>query len=441
MLKILLFFVMSAMMITANDGGKIFPYKYENYLLDNGLKAILIPMKGSGIIAYYSVVRTGSRDEWEPGKSGFAHFFEHMMFRGTEKFPADMYDSIVTSIGADANAYTSSDLTVYHMKFASDDLETVISIESDRFQFLRYTLEQFQTEAGAVYGEYRKNRTNPWSVVFEEMADLAYDKHTYKHTTMGFERDIKDMPNQYEYSLSFYNRYYRPSNVVLVLAGDFETDKAKALITKYYGNWKPGYVAPQIETEPEQKAFRKKEVQYEGKSLPLILLSYKSDAFSAKNKNLLSTIYFAELAFGSTSDLYKKLVLNEQKVQFIGASPAENRDPGMFDIYSMIKDEKDVDYVLAEIEKTIQQFKDQPVDETRLNNLKKRNKYSFIMGLDNPNSVASALPQLITVTGGIEVIDEMYSELEKLTPADIQNAVKHYFTKERSNLIILKGSK
>ncbi|MCC6549270.1 MAG: insulinase family protein [Ignavibacteriaceae bacterium] len=441
MIKVLFFLIVSSIMVSAGDNGKIFPYKYENFTLDNGLKAILIPMKGSGIIAYYSVVRTGSRDEWEPGKSGFAHFFEHMMFRGTEKYPADMYDSIVTSIGADANAYTSSDLTVYHMKFASEDLETVMSIESDRFQFLRYTLEQFQTEAGAVYGEYRKNRTNPWSVVFEEMADMAYDKHTYKHTTMGFERDIKDMPNQYEYSLSFYNRYYRPSNVVLVVAGDFSSDKAKSLLNTYYGGWKPGYVAPQIDAEPEQKSFRKKEVQYEGKSLPLLLLSYKSDAFSSHNKNLLATIHIAELAFGSTSELYKKLVLNEQKVQFIGASPSENRDPGMFDIYTMIKDEKDIDYVLGEIEKTIEQFKNTPVDETRLSNLKKRGKYSFIMGLDNPNSVASSLPQFITATGGIEVIDEMYSELEKITSTDIQNAVKHYFKKEKSNLIILKGSK
>lgn len=439
--KIAAIVIFMALAVLAKDGKKVFPYQYENYTLKNGLKAILIPMEKSGLIAYYSVVRTGSRDEWEEGKSGFAHFFEHMMFRGTEKFPADMYDSIVTSLGADANAYTSLDLTVYHMKFASEDLRTVMSIEADRFQNLRYTLEQFQTESGAVYGEYRKSRTNPWSVAYEEMMDMAFEKHTYKHMTIGFERDIKEMPNQYDYSKSFYDRYYRPSNVVVVIAGDFNPAEAKKMIDEYYSDWKPGYTAPQIEKEPEQKAARKKEVNYDGKTLPLILLSYKGDAFDVNNKNWLSSIYFAELAFGSTSDLYKKLVLNEQKVQFIGASPADSRDPGLFDIYAMVKDEKDVDYVLEEIDKTIEAFKSKPVEKQRLDNLKKRNKYSFIMGLDNPNAVAGALPQFITNTGGIEVIDQMYTALEKISEKDLQAAVNHYFKKEKSNLIILKGTK
>lgn len=439
--KITAIVIFMALTLLAKDGSKVFPYKYENYTLKNGLKAILIPMEKSGLIAYYSVVRTGSRDEWEEGKSGFAHFFEHMMFRGTEKFPADVYDSLVTSLGADANAYTSSDLTVYHMKFAKEDLKTVMSLEADRFQNLKYTLEQFQTESGAVYGEYRKSRTNPWSVAYEEMMDMAFDKHTYKHTTIGFERDIIDMPNQYDYSKSFYDRYYRPTNVIVVIAGDFNPAEAKKMIDEYYGDWKPGYVSPQIEKEPEQTQARKKEVSYDGKTLPLILLSYKSDAFDVKNKNLLASMYFAELAFGSTSDLYKKLVLNEQKLQFIGANAPDNRDPGMFDIYAMVKDEKDIDYVLAEIDNTIEKFKSEPVDEQRLTNLKKRNKYSFIMGLDNPNAVAGSLPQFITNTGGIEVIDQMYEAMEKLTNKDLQTAVNHYFKKEKSNLIILKGSK
>jgi zinc protease len=164
MIKYFLFFLLIAVVniMAQNNSNKIFPYEYQTKVLDNGLKIILIPMESPGLVAYYSVVRTGSRDEWEEGKSGFAHFFEHMMFRGTERHPGPVYDSIVTSIGADANAYTSNDLTVYHLNFASEDLEKVMDLESDRFQNLRYTKEQFQTESGAVYGEYRKNRTNPF---------------------------------------------------------------------------------------------------------------------------------------------------------------------------------------------------------------------------------------------------------------------------------------
>ncbi|MEO6244040.1 MAG: insulinase family protein, partial [Opitutaceae bacterium] len=187
---------------------RVFPYAYEKHTMPNGLTALLIPMESPGIVAYYSVVRTGSRDEVEPGKSGFAHFFEHMMFRGTKKYPQAAYEAIVTKLGASTNAYTTDDHTAYHLKFAKDDLEQVIAIESDRFQNLSYSLPVFQTEAGAVYGEYRKNITSPFALLNEKIQDLAYDVHTYKHTTIGFERDIMVMAGQFDYSLSFFKRFY-----------------------------------------------------------------------------------------------------------------------------------------------------------------------------------------------------------------------------------------
>ena len=176
----------------ANAG--VFPYAHEKHVLANGLTAILIPMESPGIIAYYTVVRTGSRDEVEAGKSGFAHFFEHMMFRGTKKYPADVYEAILTKMGASHNAFTTDVFTAYHLKFAKEDLTQVIDLESDRFQNLAYSEPVFQTEAGAVYGEYRKNITSPFAQLHEKIHELAFDVHTYKHTTIGFERDIKAMP-------------------------------------------------------------------------------------------------------------------------------------------------------------------------------------------------------------------------------------------------------
>src|SRR5687767_11110631 len=216
---------------------RVFPYPYTKHTLDNGLTAILIPMESPGLVAYYSIVRTGSRDEVEEGKSGFAHFFEHMMFRGTKKYPAAAYEGIITKIGANTNAYTTDDYTAYHLKFAREDLERVIDIESDRFQNLSYSPEVFMTEAGAVYGEYRKNITSPYALLNEKLQDLAYDQHTYKHTTIGFERDIKAMPQQYDYSLSFFRRFYRPENVVLLITGDVDPKATLALIEKYYSGW------------------------------------------------------------------------------------------------------------------------------------------------------------------------------------------------------------
>lgn len=427
--------------VMARDSQKVFPYEYTVTQLDNGFKAILIPMDNPGLVAFYSVVRTGSRDEWEPGKSGFAHFFEHMMFRGTEKHPGAVYDSIVTSLGADANAYTSDDLTVYHLKFASEDLEKVMELESDRFQNLKYKENEFQTESGAIYGEFRKGKTSPWFVAFEKMHDMAFDIHTYKHTTIGFEEDIKKMPELYDYSISFFKRYYRPENVVLVIAGDIDKAKTNDMIKKYYGDWKPGYVKPQISPEPPQTSERMAEVTYPGKTLPLLSIAYKGDAFDVKNKNLISSVLLADLAFGETSDIYKKLVLNEQKVQFIQADFGFSRDPKLLYIFSMIKDEKDIDYIKNEIYKTIEQFKNTSVDQKRLDDLKKREKYSFLMNLDNPASVAGFLPQFITLTGGIEIIDQLYKELETVTADDIMKAANYYFVPEKRNVVVVKGDK
>jgi len=419
----------------------IFPYKYHKETLPNGLTVIMIPMESPGLVAYYSVVRTGSRDEVEKGKSGFAHFFEHMMFRGTKKYPGSVYDSIVTSMGADANAYTTDDYTCYHMNFAKEDLARVIEIESDRFQNLSYEEPAFQTEAGAVYGEYRKNVTQPFALLNEKMQDLAFDVHTYKHTTMGFEADVKAMPEGYEYSKSFFKRFYRPDNVVILITGDIDPKKTMTLIKKYYSAWEKGYVPPSITPEPPQTAERTGEVAYTGKTLPIIDIAYKGDALDPNNKDYVSALLLSDLAFGETSDLYKKLIIQEQKVQFVSGSTPMNRDVPLFEIYSMVKDEKDINYVRDEIYRTLDEFKNKPVEEKRLNDLKRRNKYGFLMGLDTPDHVAGGLARFIALTGSIEVIDQLYKHLETITPQDIVNAAKKYFTPERRTVVVLKGVK
>ncbi|MBI5022331.1 MAG: insulinase family protein [Ignavibacteriales bacterium] len=419
----------------------IFPYKFVKETLPNGLTVILVPMESPGLVAYYSVVRTGSRDEVEPGKSGFAHFFEHMMFRGTKKYPGNVYDSIVTSIGADANAYTTDDYTCYHMNFAKDDLETVIDIESDRFQNLYYEKQPFQTEAGAVYGEYRKNVTQPFALLNEKVQDLAFDLHTYKHTTMGFEADIKAMPEQYEYSLSFLNRFYRPENVVILITGDVDSDGTINLIKKYYGSWQKGYVSPAIQPEPPQTKERTGEVAYTGKTLPIIDIAYKGDAFDPDNKDYVAAMLLGDIAFGENSELYKKLVIQEQKVQFLGSGIPMNRDLPLFEIYSMIKSEDDINYIRDEVFKTLESFKTNPVDDKKLKDLKKRNKYGFLMGLDTPDHVAGGLARLVAITGGIDIVDRLYTKLENITAEDIQKAAQKYFTPERRTVVVLKGAK
>jgi zinc protease len=419
----------------------IFPYAARTEKLPNGLTVIMIPMESPGLVAYYSVVRTGSRDEVEPGHSGFAPFIEHKMFRGTKTYPGPVYDSIMTSIGADANAYTTDDYTAYHLKFAREDLERVIELESDRFQNLLYEEGAFQTEAGAVYGEYRKNITNPYMMLNEKVQDLAFDVHTYKHTTMGFEADIKAMPQAFEYSRSFFDRFYRPENVVLVIAGDIKPDATLELVRKYYSGWKKGYTPPAVKPEPPQKGERTATIDYPGRTLPILDIAYKGDAFDPENANYVAALLLSDLAFGETSDLYKKLVIQEQRVQFVAAGIPMNRDLPLFEVYAMVKKEEDVEGVRDEIYATLRKFQTEAVDVQKLNDVRRRNKYGFLMGLDTPDRVAGGLARLVALTGGIDVVDRLYARFETITPEDIRRAASTYFTPERRTVVVLKGAK
>jgi zinc protease len=418
-----------------------FPYAYTKSVLPNGLTVYVIPMESPGLVAYYSVVRTGSRDEYEPGKSGFAHFFEHMMFRGTEKYPGPVYDSLMTSIGADANAYTTDDYTAYHLKFAKDDLERVIELESDRFQHLSYAEREFQTEAGAIYGEYRKSVTSPFALLNEKMQDVAFDVHTYKHTTIGFEADIKSMPEGYAYSKSFHKRYYRPENIVLLIAGDVTPDGTLALVNKYYGAWAKGYVAPAITPEPEQKGERSATVTYPGKTLAILDIAYKGDAFNPDSRSYVAALLLGELAFGETSELYKRLYITDQKVDMLEASIPMNRDLPLFEIFARIKNEADVDAINADITATIAIFQKTLIDAGRLADLKKRERYQFLMNLDTPDRVAGGLARFAAITGGIEVVDRLYAAMDAVTPEDIRAAAAKYFVPERRTVVVLKGSR
>jgi len=434
------FFLMAMSMPTMAAAGSLFPYPCQKETLPNGLTVLMIPVPSPGLIAYYTIVRTGSRDEVEAGRSGFAHFFEHMMFRGTKKYPGPVYDRIVTGLGADANAFTTDDFTAFHLQFAKEDLEKVVDIESDRFQNLDYDRAAFQTEAGAVYGEYRKDVTDPFFMLDERLRNLAYDVHTYKHSTMGFEADIRAMPHAYDYSRSFFHRFYRPENVVLLVVGDVDPKVTMDLVTKYYGPWKRGYQAPKIVREPEQAKERSGQIKYPGQTLPILTIAYKGEAFDPSNRGYAAALLLGDLAFGKNSDIYKKLVVQEQKVEFIAADIPLNRDMPLFQIVAMVKKAEDVNYVRDEVYRTLEEFKAKPADAERLDKVKRRNKYAFLMELDSAGGVAGALARLIAITGGIEAVEQLYAAFDRVTPPDVQDATKKYFDARRRTVMVLRGT-
>ncbi len=417
--------------------GKVFPYRVHEESLGNGLKVLVVPMPSEGLASYWSIVRTGSRDEVEPGVTGFAHFFEHMMFRGTEKLSGPEYDRIVNGMGADANAFTSDDITAYHLGFAAEDLAKVVEIEADRFQNLKYDETQFKTEAGAVYGEYRKGRTNPFWVLFEGLQNAAFDKHTYKHTTIGFEADIQRMPENFEYSKGFYKRFYRPENVVLLIAGDVDPAATFALVKQHYSPWKKGYVATQVPAEPPQTAERRVTIPFEGQTLPILTLAFKGERFLPKDRRMLAGTLLGDLAFGETSALYKKLVLDEQRVESLFNSFAPSRDPGLWAVIAMVKDPADVASVEGELWGAVEDLRRSPVAAERLDQVRSRTKYGFLTGLATPDGVCSSVASYVAITGDLACIEQAFATLDQVTPADVQAAAETWLRREGATVGLL----
>ncbi|TAH37067.1 MAG: insulinase family protein [Planctomycetota bacterium] len=418
-------------------GAKVFPYDVVRETLPNGLKVIMIPMPANGLAAYWSIVRTGSRDEVEPGVTGFAHFFEHMMFRGTEKLPGAEYDRIVNGIGADANAFTSDDLTAYHLGFAREDLPTVVRIEADRFQNLKYDETAFKTESGAVYGEYRKGRTNPFEVLFEALQNTAFDRHTYKHTTIGFEADIQAMPEHYEYSLGFFRRFYRPENVVILVAGDIDPKATLEMIRKEYGGWQKGYQAPEVPVEPPQTAPRRVDVAFDGQTLPVLAVTWKGERLTPGDGGMLAGLLLGDLVFGETSPLYKKLVLDEQRAESLFASFDMTRDPGLWGVLAMVKDPADVAAIEVEVWRAVEELQRDGVAQERLDAVRSNAKYDFLTGLTTPTHVCESLARLIAITGDVAAVDQMYVTLDQVTPADVQKAAQRFLRPETSTVAVL----
>ena len=162
MLRFLILLPLAAAVWAAQPSGKTFPYAYTQEDLPNGLRVVTIPTDFPNIVSLFIVVQTGSRNEVEPGHTGFAHLFEHVMFRGTAKFPPEKYEQVLQKAGAASNAFTSDDLTAYHTTFSKEDLETMLMMEADRFQNLKYPENVFRTESLAVLGEYNKNSAEPY---------------------------------------------------------------------------------------------------------------------------------------------------------------------------------------------------------------------------------------------------------------------------------------
>ncbi|MEZ0311315.1 MAG: M16 family metallopeptidase [Myxococcota bacterium] len=417
-------------------GTDVMPLTVTEKSLGNGLKVIVVPTGFPGLVSIQIPVQTGSRNEVEAGKTGFAHLFEHMMFRGTPANPPEKYQAVMNRVGARQNAYTSDDYTNYFLTFAKEDLEEVLALEADRFANLSFTENTFVTETRAVLGEYDKNSADPANKLYERLRDTAFAAHPYKHTTMGFLADIQAMPSQYAYAKTFFARWYRPELTTLVIAGDVEVEKALALADKYFGAWKvkPAEGRVDIPVEVQAKGPAYTHLDWPTATAPLVWVAFHGPAYSPTNQRHAAMRLALDLYAGPTSELYKRLVEREQKIDTLYTEIPESVDAGLILIAARLKKVGDAVEVRDAILKAVGEARSALVPAQRLSAAKSAARYHFAKALDSTTSIAARVAESARFERRFGTTNQYYRTMAGITAEQLRDAARAVFTDE--NLVL-----
>ncbi|WP_440055391.1 M16 family metallopeptidase [Pseudoalteromonas sp. T1lg65] len=429
----------TAVPAVAEQTNKVFAQDYVLEELDNGLRVMVVKTNYPDVVSLQIPVSVGSRNEVEEGKTGFAHFFEHMMFKGSEKYPQDVYSDILKNSGVDNRAYTINDYTNYHLNFSKQHLDKVLEIEADIFQNLTYSEEQFRTEALTVKGEYLKNNASPIRKLLAAARKEAFEKHTYKHTTMGFFKDIEAMPDQSEYGKLFFERFYKPEYVSLVIVGDVDPKATMEMVKKHWGGWKKGDYKADIPVEPKQQEPKYVHEEFEGLPGHWLLVSYKGTAWQPQKKDRAALDLISQLYFSSNSELYQELVVDKQIASQMFTYNPETKDPGLLHVFVKVENEADLVTVRDAINHTYAKARTELVDADKLAALKSNMKYSFVNGLDSSQAIASTLASYMHFERDPEVINQLYASFDKITAEDIRDIANKYFVDSSRTTVTLSA--
>ena len=414
-----------------------FPYPLQVDRLPNGLTVVRVHYPSPGTVAFESLVRVGSRNEVEAGRTGYAHFFEHMMFRGTKKVSSEARSRFLASVGADDNAFTTDDFTLFYTLLPTTGLDELLSIESDRFEHLAYSEPDFQTEAKAVLGEYHKDAAGPELKVEETLAANAFTVHPYRHTTLGFLRDVENMPKGYAYSQTFFNRWYTPDNVTLFIVGDFDDAKVMAAVKERYGAWQGKAANVRIPAEPRQGGQISVSIPWPSETLPRLINAWHSPAATLTTDVTAVQEVLAQYIAGPTSPLYKSLVLDKQWATSLDGSADPHRDPYLFIVDATLKDPQNLHSAQEQFNSTIKHMVGKPPDAARVESIKSHLKYTLLMNLNAPNRVATQLAVAAGAFGAPDALPKLYARIGQVKPSELQDLAKHLFLASNRTIVTL----
>ncbi len=409
---------------------KLYPYKET--ILKNGLRVIILPDHSCPIVAVQVWYHVGSKNE-QPNRQGFAHMFEHMMFRGTDRLKPEEHFSLIRGTGGTCNAFTSFDYTAYVNLLPANQLELALWLEAERMMFLRVNQENYTVERKIVMEERRQDLNEPYGTIFERMMPVIFHQHPYRWLPIG---KISHLQKATVDELrSFWDRYYVPSNVTLVIVGDVKHRDALKLVKKYFG-WMPGGPVPPKVTlrEPPQTAPREVTIKEGVGPAPMLRFVYR--AVPEKDPDFLPLDALAGiLGNGKSSRLYLDLVKQKKCCQDAYASLWGLEQDGLLMLGAELSPGKD----LAPVEKALQEEIDRllknGVTPAELEKEKNQLRRQQVVDTLTDMSKAQVIGKTTINEGSPESLNKILQRIEALTPADLDRVARKYLVPERRTLV------
>ncbi len=416
-------------MVRAQEGR----IKFTEYDLPNGLHVILHQDNSTPIVAVTILYHVGSKNE-VVGRTGFAHFFEHLMFEGSDNIPRGEYDKITLSAGGTLNANTSQDRTFYYELLPSNQLELGLWLESERLLHLRIDSIGVETQRAVVKEERKQSYDNrPYGSIIEETMSHAYKVHPYRWTPIGFPEDINRATLQ-EF-MDFHSTYYVPNNATLSIAGDIDIEQCKKLVEKYFGEIPRG--TKELKRPKEVEPVKTAEVRdtvYDNIQLPAVILAYHMPAQGTDDAYALSMLTTL-LSDGESSRLSKSIVDKQQKALQVMAFPFALEDPGLVLTFGLVNMGVSLSDLEAAIETEIDKVKTEEVGEAEFKKLQNKVENDFVTGNSTMAGIAENLANYHVYFGNANLINTEIDRYLKVTPADLKRVANKYLNKE--NRVVL----
>ena len=397
---------------------------FKETKLKNGLRVITVEDHTAPVIALSVTYNVGSRNERQ-GRTGFAHLFEHMMFKGSENVGSGEHFVLVFNNGGSMNGTTNEDRTNYFEVLPANQLDLALFLESDRMRSLAITKENLDNQRNAVQEERRLGVDNqPYGKTGEMQQELIYDNFAYKHTTIGSMEDLNAASVQDV--TDFFKMYYAPNNAVLVLVGDFTTTDALARIRKSFESIPRQPNPPDVDmTEPEQKAERRASVDDVLARAARVDIAFKAVPGNTPDFYALQVLS-AALQAGQSSRLYQKLVKEKELVTIVGGFMDEKRGTGAFYTFAILRQGSKPEDVESAIAEEIEKLKKEPIAEWELQKAKNTTRRNFITGLQSSLSRAITIGQYTTYYNEPNLINTRLDKVAAVTREDVQRVANKY---------------